>query len=297
MKILEKNTLKEGPCAGYTITVGNYNVLSINNLVIDSIELAGTESYAGLLIIGKCNGKVIANELRAESYMYATEELNDIPAEFDWFEYEYNTDYISEIIKNENELKQRIFNKYKNENYYDTIDDVDIDEFTFSEIFDLITIDILDNNEIKNALMNDIENDSSSMVYGGGYSHSTYNGQLVETDDSSFNNSNLICNLHIAPNEIYQWCAPIEYIDMAVTGENISTTYDIWDSKDNSDIIDSYSSIEYSLEDIVDKAIKFANDNNIDIEDLYITETTWKEDFDGVTDDIFDEIVWRGTHY
>jgi hypothetical protein len=289
--------IKEGPGAGYTITVGDYDVVSIDDFVVDSIELAGTESYAGLLIKGKCKGKVVANQLIAESYMYGTEELNDISAEFDWFEYEYNSDYISEIIKNENELKRRIFDKYKNEKYYDTVDDVDIDEFLFPEIFDLITIDILDNSEIKNMLKYDIENDSSSMIYGGGYVHSTYNGQLVETDDSSFNNINLVCNLHIAPNEIYQWCAPIEYIDMAVTGENISTTYDIWDSGDNSDTIESYSSKEYSLEDIVDKAIKFANDNDIDIEDLYITETTWKEYFDGGIEDIFDEIVWRGTHY
>lgn len=286
--------IKEGPGAGYTITVGDYDVVSIDDFVVDSIELT---LYGGLLIKGKCKGKVIANQLIAESYMYSTEELDNISAEFDWFEYEPDSRFMSEFIKNENELKRRIFDKYKNEDYYDTVDDVSIDEFFADEIFDLLTVDILDIDAIKNMLKYDIENDSSSMVYGGGYVHSTYNGQLVETDDSSFNNIYLICNLHIAPNEIYQWCAPIEYIDMAVTGENISTTYDIWDSEDNSDIMESYDSTEYSLEDIVDKAIKFANDNNIDIEDLYITETTWKEYFDGNTEDIDDEIAWQGTDY
>lgn len=278
--------LKEGPGAGYTITVGNYDVKSIDNIVIDSIEIG---EYDAIIIKGKCEGKVIANELKASSYMYSTEELNNIPAEFSWFELDCDYEYVSDLIDANgiNVLNQRIFDKYKDE-YYDSIADVEIDEFTLSEIFDLITIDILDKKYIKTILQDTIESYSTSIVYGGGYVHSTYDGQLSDEEDYDFGDK-LICNIYIYPNEFYQWCTPIEYIDKAVTGNNEYDTYDIWDGAYN-DIVDSADNLDSAIE-IVNN---YAEKENADIAEFYITRTTWKEEFDGNVDNIYDEEVWRG---
>lgn len=289
MIIKEKNYLKEGPGAGYTITVGDYDVKSIDNVVIDSIELANDDSWSGLLIIGKCNGKVIANKLQAESYMYGTEELNNIPAEFDQFVYEY-TDYLSNIILGSDieELENRIREKYE----IDTNEIVDIDDYTYPEIFDLLSVDMLDTKSVRESLKYAIDGNSTSIIYGGGYLHSTYDGRLTDTDNTSFDNENLICNLHIYPNEFYQWCTPIEYIDKAVTGDNEYETYDVWDGTNHNEIESTDD-----LESAIELAVEYAKSENADISDFYILHTTWKEYFNGDTDDIYDEEIWNGNEY
>ena len=279
--------LTEGPGAGYDITVGDYTVDSITDISIDTIELADDSSYSGIIVKGRCNGKVTANKLVASSYYYSTEELNDVPAEFTWFEYEFN-DYIGYAIKDEQTIKQRIFEKYRNDEEYDleTVDDIDLNQWTFPEVFEFITLDDIDVEGIKSALWGAINEDSSSMIYGGGYIHSTYDGQLTKEDDTSFNNSNLVCNLYITDDYI------IEYIDKAVTGDNEYSTYDIVD-KEYQDIIDAYNSNEYSLDDVIKIAEKYAEDNDINIEDIYITETHWLENYLGEADQVYDEIVWE----
>lgn len=278
--------LKEGPGAGYTITVDNYEVKSIDNIVIDSIELAGTSVVDGLIIKGKCNGKVIANGLEATSYMYSTEKLDDIPAEFSWFEYECNN-YPEDLIAASRleEVKDRL----RNELDLEPDEDIEIDDYSYSELFNVFTVDVIDTNAVAEALSNAFEHSSSSMVYGGGYSHCTYDGQLVENDESSFNDENLICDLYISPNEYNQWCTPIEYIDKAVTGDNEYDTYDIWDGAYN-DIVDSADNLDSAIE----IANNYAEKENADIAEFYITRTTWKEEFDGNVDNIYDEEVWRG---
>ena len=282
--------LKEGPGAGYTITVDNYEVKSIDVLSIDSIELAGTSVVDGLIIKGKCNGKVIANGLEATSYMYSTEKLDDIPAEFSWFEFEDNSYYPEELIIPDRleEVKDRL----RNELDLEPDEDIEINDYSYSELFNVLTTDVIDTNAVAEALSNAFEHSSSSMVYGGGYLHCTYDGQLVENDGSSFNDENLICDLYISPNEYNQWCTPIEYIDKAVTGDNESTTYDVINGADG-DLIDSKDEMEEAIE----CAIDYAETENISISNLYVSKSYWIEYYDGTVDLIDSEIVWDSNDY
>lgn len=288
--IKEKNYLKEGPGAGYTIDVKDYNVQSIDNLTLDSIERAGNKYFVGITIKGKCIGKVIANGVHAESYYYGTEELNDVPAEFTWFEYDFTDDYyIDELILNDNAVKSRIFKDYSED--YDSVEDVDYSDFSLEEIFKYLTVEDIDPVSIKEYLEQEIDDASSSLIYGGGWSHATYDGQLTKDDSGaeSFDNANITCDMYITNKEI------IEYIDKAVSGNNTEETYEIIDDEYD-DIIESYNTNEYDLDDVIKKAIEYAENNDeLGIEDLIIRKTYWKSDFEGNWDPEDDEIVWRGS--
>ena len=286
MIIKEKNYLKEGPGAGYTISVGDYEVKSIDNVVIDSIEPAGNNYFSGITIKGKCLGKVVANEVEAESYYYGTVELNDIPAEFTWFEYDFDGDECDrdELILNDNVVKERIFKDYSED--YDSAEDVDYYEFSLEEIFKYLTVEDIDPIIVKKCLDIAISGSSSSINYGGGYVHSTYDGQLTETDDISFDNSNITCDMYITDKEV------IDYIDKAVSGDNQYTTYDI---QIGNEVIESYATDEYSLDDVIEEAKKYAEEEDINISNISIKRTYWTDYFNGDSDIDEWETVWEGS--
>lgn len=221
--------------------------------------------------------------------MYSTEKLDDIPAEFSWFEYECNN-YPEDLIAASRleEVKDRL----RDELGLEPDEDIEIDDYSYSELFNVLTVDVIDTNAVADAISVAFERSSSSMVYGGGYLHSTYDGQLVESDESSFNDENLICDLYISPNEYNQWCTPIEYIDKAVTGDNESTTYDIMNEADN-DLIGSVD----EMEEAIKYAVDYAEAENVSISDLYVSKTYWTEYYDGTVDLIDSEIVWEGSDY
>ena len=159
------------------------------------------------------------------------------------------------------------------------------------EIFKYLTVEDIDPVSIKEYLEQEIDDASSSLIYGGGWSHATYDGQLTEDDSGaeSFDNANITCDMYITDKEI------IEYIDKAVSGDNTEETYEIIDEK-YGDIIESYNTNEYDLDDIINKAIEYAeNSDELGIEDLIIRKTYWKSDFEGNWDPEDDEIVWRGS--
>lgn len=286
MIIKEKNYLKEGPGAGYTIDAEDYEVQSIDNVTIDSISPAKYNWYVSLTICGKCAGKVIANGVQAESYYYGTEELNDVPAEFTWFEYEIDlTTYdIEDLILDDNKVKARIFKDYSED--YDSVDDVDYSDFSMEEIFNYITVEDIDTRTVVNWLKDEINGASSSINYGGGYVHSTYDGQLTETDDISFDNSNITCDMYITDKEV------IDYIDRAVSGDNQYTTYDI---QIGNEVIESYVTDEYSLDDVIEEAKKYAEEEGINIFNVSIKRTYWTDYFNGDSDIDEWETVWEGS--
>ena len=90
-----------------------------------------------------------------------------------------------------------------------TINDRDIDDY-----FMLDTLKLIVRQPLK---LTDTEGkyDIVANVYGGGYTHSTYDGKVLDVEDSG------IANMYIEDKNL------ITYIDKAVTGNNIYTIYKV----------------------------------------------------------------------
>lgn len=277
MIIIKEKLLKEGPGAGYTISVNNYEVQSIDDIKIDSIELGDKKYNDTIVIKGTCIGKVLANGVVANSYYYGTEAMDNVPAEFTWFEYSFD-DYIDRITEN-NKVLQRMYND--NQEDYDSINDERLIYTSLTDAFDYMTVEDISINKLRNLLIYDINSSSSDIIYGGGYLHSTYDGQLTKEDTTSFSDADLICDLYITDNEI------INYIDKAVIGDTQYTTYDI--SIDGDMIGDSYNTDDYTLDDV----IRIVDEKYYD-KPVTIYKTYWQEYAEGDTDILETEIVWEG---
>ena len=153
MIIIKEKLLKEGPGAGYTISVNNYEVQSIDDIKIDSIELGDKKYNDTIVIKGTCIGKVLANGVVANSYYYGTNTMNNVPAEFTWFEYSLYDYDIDSILKG-NKVEQRIYNDYQND--YDSIEDIELSDFSIDELFNYITVEDIYLDELKKYLIYDI---------------------------------------------------------------------------------------------------------------------------------------------
>lgn len=132
--------------------------------------------------------------------------------------------------------------------------------------------------------------DDITFVYGGGYSHSTYDGQIMSIEDNDF------ADMYI-DDSTEKGKQTIEYIDKAVQGENVSVEYEVYIDNDFKD-----GFYDDDDEDAENKAIAYAKDyiehdevQNID--DCYVQRVEWLELFDGTdynTDMQDSEIVWNG---
>lgn len=134
------------------------------------------------------------------------------------------------------------------------------------------------------------DNRDSSFVYGGGYMHSTYDGQIMSIEDNDF------ADMYI-DDSTEKGKQTIEYIDKAVLGENVSVEYEVY--------IDNDFNVAFYNDDNKDaenKAIAYVKDyiehNEVqNIDDCYVKRVEWLELFDGTdydTDMQDSEIVWNG---
>ncbi len=137
---------------------------------------------------------------------------------------------------------------------------------------------------IREELVND--HFSTNYMVGGGYIHTTFDGYIVKTDDMNavehpyyYVNDNAMCitaaEVMIDPEDKNI----VDYIDRAVTGENMLTEYT---TEDNEEFFDD-----------IHAAIEYAKDNGYD----KVYYQTQKETVDGDLDTIDYGVAWRDEDY
>ena len=192
--IRETKRIDEGPGAGYFIKAKNFIFESGGILDITSVETVKTQySNANAYVIeGTANLKGYVNSMYAKSYYYNTGNIEEAECELTQFKI--------------------------------TLYDEDINEDK------PVAADNIDKSTLQKILVDTLRYASSDVVYGGGWSHTTYDGTIVNDKD-------------LLDTDYYEVTAVIKltdsdlinYIDKAVQGEN----YDIYYQTDDMEIFDT----------------------------------------------------------
>lgn len=280
----------EGPGAGYTIHAEDISYVSGKDVKVESV------SSTELILTGDFKFEV--GTLSAESYYYDTGDISDVDcvASKIVFDIKYidMTRYydFEKMLKPSalNRVKQDLYNTYADD--YDSVDDVDFEEFDLDDL-NISADDFNTKNSEFIDMVQDLtasQDDTFGFVYGAGYIHSTYDGQIMSIEDNDF------ADMYI-DDSTEKGKQTIEYIDKAVQGENVSVNYEVY--IDN-DYINSF----YNEDDEVaeNEAITYAKDyiehNEVqDVADCYVQRVEWLELFNGTdydTDIQDSEIVWNG---
>lgn len=263
--VKESKPLNEGPGAGYTVKASvsahNINSLEITNIDYDEDEIF---SYNGTFTIdADCDIDATVENIYAESYYYDAEINESVPGKITKFRAEISfrdlrdygdgiegyltqTEEGDEIITKENILAY--LNEYQK----------DLHDLIIGTLF----------YEAK-----------STVSIGGGYIRTDWDGTLARmSDEYSFDG------------ESYYWSEPIaadikvideeaiSYVNKAVYGDNITTSYTVYDENDDilEDFADKDEAIEYS------KKHPYSS----------VHEITWREYYNGDTDFIDHEVIY-----
>jgi hypothetical protein len=225
-KLSEKKMLKEGPGAGYEIKTSGLSDIVINSVKLSRVE-QGQYGFGGVAI--EVDVTATVDEMYAESYYYGTGKMQNIPVRIDevWANYD--------IV-------------------YDILDDGQTDSSEWDEsYFDEATLMRC----VEDALT--YEDVDTSLMYGGGWMHSTYNGEVGGKYD--------VWHGYITDKDT------IDYIDKAVSGENYTTEYVVR--------ADGYDDLDYFVDE--DSAIAYADEQAQSgyYDTVEVEKRTYYYDFDG----------------
>ena len=248
--VKNKKKLNEGPGAGYKIA-SKCTIKKINSLALDKIDYFKENVTYGIVYVDatfNCDADLSVTDLEFASY-----------------------DFGGNVDRSVDGKATKISLSMTFE-----VDSTRIDsDFVERKINGAIE-------SIKTLLVG--ETFDTKIVYGGGWSHVTYDGTIAELSDvSSVNYTGAYYNDY--DTEITGADAKIteqdviDYIDMVVTGDDLETHYNVFDEDD--DLIETFDSQE--------DAIEFAKNNNGDSVDEIILIT----DINGESDVLDSTTVWR----
>lgn len=227
----KKNTyIKGGPGAGYSMKYKIYDVKYKSSIDVD-VEIPGTAwditkkdpSYVDLTFTGEFSCLVDLSDI--ESYYYSAGDFDDQKAIITkvwlpslWAEYQVEQDDTGfYVVDNGGDDGERISDYFAtkeeaqkradelNYEYYTNLTDMDCAEFVEDEIA---------GNEYKS-------------VYGGGWTHATWNGTFAEIDERNWSQ---FIDAHITDQDV------IDYVDRAVQGENIDEIWELVEDNNYDDI-------------------------------------------------------------
>lgn len=236
--------LNEGPGAGYTITSKGYNM---QGSVSDVISVVYTDK--GYVIKALCDfvGKV--KEFKANSYYSGTGDVDNLPIHCDSFEIRIplaNDEVIEEITNGAKE----------------------------------VTKDNIDAGYLAEAVLDVLYTSECSFVYGGGYVHSKYDGQVNDYDHLDYDPyyfDDIKATIYLTNQE------DIDKVDRMTQGYGYETIYSVID--DDYDVVDSFDNEEdaivYAKENGYNEVradYQYEDwDGNIDIDE---GDTIWSSDID-----------------
>lgn len=253
-----------GAGAGYSM---KYRVVKISSAQVDSIDVEPNSDYeVSITVKGKFIGEVDLTDI--SSYEYGADDLYDVPCE------------ITEIYIVDEPLIYEVFDYGDSFNVYDWRNKESVATFnTEEEAYKYALEETID--YFKNRMTPDDYADwilyryldSGTFTYGGGWSHSTWDGTFSEVDagnpiSGKITDENLI-----------------RYVDDAVTGRNIDTVFYVADSDEtflseeeaieyaNTLLADGYDEVEIYTQDIFVDSHGVINDNN----PMYVWKTLYSD--------------------
>lgn len=200
-----------GPGAGYTIKWTLDKIDNVNTFNV--VDVSRMDSYGTVTVTADCDIDVTVTIDSAWSYSYGfSDPIENVPAKITRIIFDMYTPDWSFLDPNDYE------NGEDDEAYQDAVE---------SAIYALTEADAI--KVLEDEAWETIKGDE--YIYGGGYSHSTYDGTLNEIDGD------------------YNWVdikitdeAIINYIDQSVTGDNRSTNYVLINYDE--EIIEAFDNLE-----------------------------------------------------
>ena len=229
-----------GPGAGYTIEWELDSIRNVNSF--DVVDVSKPDEWGTVTVTADCDVDIDVTIKSAWSYMYGfNHPIEGVSAKIHRVVFDYNI----------------------SDNYGDLLNFEDYENLTEdSEYIDEVMNAVYQINEME--AMNILENDAWETIkgdefsYGGGWSHSTWDGTILEVDKYNF------ADIQVTNQMV------IEYVDAAVTNENLYVEYKI----DASEFRDEYFDTE---EDARNAAIEAIQSGDIVDMDLPIIKTEWHE--------------------
>lgn len=271
-----------GAGAGYTVEVKNSDVKSVDvgSIVIENLTIDKTGPLIWLTANVSCDVDVVG-DVRAESYYYGCDWISDVNFKVVHADIDLGigNGYNSSILRPDSVVK------------FEEQFDADI-ESLYEEIIPLITPDDIDYSYIAEQLKSNGFYDGSGVV-GGGYIHSTFDGEVELTDLDNHDGYNGIYKATI----VIQDEDVVDFIDKAVLGENVS--YVLFDDED---IIDSYDTKVEAI-DALKEYIRDTVLTEYDFDEVDFSAYTVQEEFYYMTDpenygdSDFGEVVWTADEY
>lgn len=266
-----------GAGAGYTVEVKDSDVKSVDvgSIVIENLTVDKTGPLTWLTANVSCDVDVVG-DVRAESYYYGCDWISDVNFKVVHADIDVGigNGYNSSILRPDSVVK------------FEEQFDADI-ESLYEEIIPLITPDDIDYSYIAEQLKSNGFYDGSGVV-GGGYVHSTFDGEVELTDIDNHDGYNGIYKATI----IIQDKNVVDFIDEAVRGDNVT-----YAALEDYDILDSFNTEEEAI-DYITGYIREQLSNYDDPEVFDFSAYTVQEEFYYMTDpDSYDygdfgEVVW-----
>lgn len=266
-----------GAGAGYTVEIKDSEVKSVDvgSISIDELVIDKTGPLTWLIAKVSCDVDVVG-DIKAESYYYGCDWISEVPFKVVHAEVDLGIGegYNSEILRPEAVARF--------ENQFDT----DIEQL-YKEIIPLITPDDIDYSYIADQLKSGGFYDGSGIV-GGGYIHSTFDGEVELNSIDDHNGYNRI----ISADVVIQNKQVVEFIDLAVRGDNVQYV-----AFEDMDILDNFATEEDAI-DFLKGYIRDELANYDDFDDFDFSAYTVQEDFYYMTDaENYDgsdwgEVVW-----
>jgi hypothetical protein len=267
-----------GAGAGYSITVSNCVVNKIADISPMDISLSGSNGWITATI--KTDIKITAT-LNAEAYYDGSGNIDNVDLTITSVNLNlgFGNGYNAEILTAE------AIDKYEEQF------DADI-ESLWKELTEVVTADDIDLSYIKSELSDGRNYNGESETLSWGWVHATFSGEftLDDVDGRSGYNNVESATMHI------MWDAVTEFIDAAVTGDNVEYTVFV-----DNDIIDTFDTEEKAIQaakDAIESDIKSFGIDNVDFE-AYTVERSYyylndggESTYEYETDFDNSEVVW-----
>lgn len=277
MKVkFNEKLLTEGPGAGYSIKWSVDNIYSTN--VSDVVFDIGKQDYSGATHEGRlvinanieCKMECSVTIDDASSYYYS------IPHPIEVVDAVITRIYVTDLdeaygyyVKNEGD-SYVVYGQYDWRGQSETYGSFNSLDAAYDEIISLVKTEVLENvndpgyiMDILKTMTDHYEENTFEFVFGGGYSHSTFDGRLHDSNDC--------IDAEILDKDI------IDFIDKAVQGENYYISYRVDFIDGSFDYFDTEEEVINGVDDEIESISKVKEwydekDDIVDVDEEDVTD-------------------------
>ncbi len=263
----KRTPIMAGAGAGYTIEWELERIGAVNSFTVT--DVSKVDKYGNVTIKAECDVDLVVTIKSALSYMYGfTTAIENVPAKMYRVELDLNVYDDYTIVDNAGNEKMLL----NPDDYENGVDDPAFIAEVDNALYQI--------NEMQAAsLLEEDTNwqDGGGYNYGGGYTHSTWDGTILSDDEYHY------AFIQVTDESV------IEYVDRAVQGENTYSSYEVFVDGDSTGY--GYD----TEEEAIAEAKSYIDSGNYegDIANTYVERQDWFEFYDGDTDLENAEIVWN----